>query len=392
MEWYKDNYCGIRQDVCYFRAPQFNFNNIPRPHERVLSNYPPMPSIPKQEEFINLIDTDALLFSEPINTQILSILAILLFVSFHTFSSVKSKMVPRMLSLSWIFVGMKIYLEPAFSLGIFDNKLNFLYGTISMFLGLLLFMNYLDFYKKILAPQPILSRIKTAFNFLFLNYNYGYFSFTAGQIHYFSAETFGNGNLNSCIFVAFMLLNTMPLLVNTVFNENIFNLSLEMFPSIYGLINLTLLLLTFSSTSQMGKCNSSLEILCYIFLFCKFVQDISNRNLKSSHIFFISLTIINVILYYCSAMAIPNQFNYTSERLATALSFQGFLLREHTITEAGIEGYLGINMFWDSYSNSYANEVYELHDDKFTSSGDFIKTKLNPTIRSPRVIYPKYKY
>eukprot|EP00340_Litonotus_pictus_P007053 CAMPEP_0170519552 /NCGR_PEP_ID=MMETSP0209-20121228/4928_1 /TAXON_ID=665100 ORGANISM="Litonotus pictus, Strain P1" /NCGR_SAMPLE_ID=MMETSP0209 /ASSEMBLY_ACC=CAM_ASM_000301 /LENGTH=102 /DNA_ID=CAMNT_0010805467 /DNA_START=860 /DNA_END=1168 /DNA_ORIENTATION=- len=56
-----------------------------------------------------------------------------------------------------------------------------------------------------------------------------------------------------------------------------------------------------------------------------------------------------------------------AQSLASTISFQGFLIRESLLLDAGIEGYYGMDLFIDEYQN-IANEFLEISEDWSISS------------------------
>lgn len=272
-----------------------------------------------------------------------------------------------------MILGFKIYLEPSMS-DVLNNKMNILIGGCSFFMGCMLFMNYLSLLSTLQNPgYSFFSKIKNILNFVFFNYNFGIINFTSDSN--FISNYYGESSITSIIITIYITLNTLPLLFNPILNYKFQELPFMLFPSIWAILNLTIFLLNFRDISNYSNLYFSIEILSYFILALKFINDVFiYRRFSYSHIFFLLLTILNLIIFRSIALcAVPTP---SQEKVITALSFQGFLLREHTITEAGIEGYFGMQVFSDYITGGIVTDVLELDD----SNTKFLSMRKNDPI------------
>ncbi len=228
-----------------------------------------------------------------------------------SFNARKSVM-QRLISISWIAIGYKFYIQGIFTNNIKNNdhiffnsqSATFIVGLINILVGLLLFTNYIELIQFYSASNnchnsSLITRgfnfMKKIINFLFLNYSFGYFRID--EVVNFDNLDFIKNLINFTV----LALNTFPLLANYSLDKNIMKIPVTVYPSSMVLITLTIFLNLIRHSQPGVKYLVLIDTLCYMLLILNFINDIFFVGVFSySHLFYLVLNILNVILinYY----------------------------------------------------------------------------------------------
>ena len=205
-------------------------------------------------------------------------------------------MIQRLISISWIVLGYKFYLEQNIS-DILLNKFPIFNGLMNITIGFMLFCNFMEFskVKEQLKQKSFLNSFKLIFNFLFLNFSNGIFDIDKVMpIHYDYSLT---KTILNYIFVG---LNTFPLVSNMFINKNVLNIPIVLYPSPYALATLTIFLNQFRTFYPgPSKLFIILDLLCYGFITLNLVHDIFFQRIFSyQHIFYLVLNVLNFIFIF----------------------------------------------------------------------------------------------
>jgi hypothetical protein len=216
----------------------------------------------------------------------------MLIFRFYKFKG-RETLISQFLSFSWIFFGYKVYLHEKINL-ILQNKIDILLGLISIVIGIILLLNFLNLLKLNSRKTSYFTKFKEVFNFLFLNYSSGIFHkelFMSYKLLIYadSYETF--------IKILFISFNTIPLLFNSFIHNRLTNLPFNLYPNPIFLTTFTIFLNCFRIiTPENRKYALVLDILCYIFLSLTFIYEIFILKVFSwQHILFLTLNILNII-------------------------------------------------------------------------------------------------
>ena len=302
--------------------------------------------------------------------HILSIFCLILLCMFFFTKPGKSNsnIFQKLLSITWIYYSYKTFIVDSiinlFFRGVQDQQREFLIvdwiiGLSSFLVGLLLFLNYIKFFQSFRFTQGVISRLAIIFNFFILNINYGVFDFSYSKIqeYYYFKQSSSFGEVFNFVF---LVLNLFPLIFNSLVNEKILNMkNLKLFPNIFSISCFTLFLMSFKHYNYN---NTSLywmvEILCCFILAVRLINDLLFFKFTLHHFFFLILAVLNLFVLYGFPHVSDLNINQPSS-ITNAISFQGFLIRESLLVDAGVEGFYGIDLFADEYS-TIANDFLEL--------------------------------
>lgn len=256
-----------------------------------------------------------------------------------------------------------------------------------------MFLNYIKLCYLLKSTSSFFSKLTTIFNFVIFNNHYGIFDFT------------GNTNASGILFYLFLIFNAIPIIMNSIIlgklpyllslfngNNNAFSNSpnsnynsYSLFPNSYAISCFTIFLLCFKHSSYSNKYYFLIEIICCCFFFFNLINDyfICSQGTTGvkfffnfQHLFFLVLLVFNLIVLYYFPFVYEIEASASTEgSIVTAISFQGFLIRESLLMDAGVEGYYGLDLFIDEYKN-IANDFIEItSDNKIYSLKECSKSK-----------------
>jgi len=208
----------------------------------------------------------------------------------------KKYYIPKFLSISWIIISYKIYLENTYFNDILNNKLNAICGIISLLSGLMLFVNLGDFLniKEAFMRDSFFSNIKKFINLILFNYTFNLFDVDKVSSFVLISDSSMQTILNY-IFIGF---NTLPLLFNYFVKKRLIKIPFVLYPSPISISTLTIFFCFFRNSFD-NKYIFILEVLCYMFTLFNILSDVLVWNIFTyEHIFFIALNLFNLLFIY----------------------------------------------------------------------------------------------
>lgn len=357
------NVCGKNRSQSYYKFTDTNSNLLYQSNQNLskIQN--------SNSDFLEYLNIDNLQLDFPIENEshhndILSILGIMIFLSLNIPFLSKFKITNKLLSLSWLYIGYNYYIIPIFE-NINENKLLFWIGLSSIIFGMALFSNFVKFFKSLVTYSSFLNWLNVLITVLFSNSmetNSMLFGFTQ------------KNNMNSILFTIIMTINTIPLLFNSLINNYINKIPVTTYPSLWILISLSSFALNFREKSLILSESYYffiLEIIFYNIAAFKLISDLFSKKITFQTIVIILITLLNIILskYWICQELLPNQ-------MTVVASFQGFIFREHTLSEAGIDGFFDVEFFHNTITNIFSNNIYEI---------DFMITEVKPLPSKPYI-------
>lgn len=355
------NVCGKNRNQSYYKFTDTNSNLLYQSNQN-LSKF--QISNSDYSDYLNIdnLQLDFPIDNESHHNDVLSFIGIIIFLSLNIPFLSKFKITNKLLSLSWLYIGYYYYIIPIFD-NINENKLLFWVGISSIIFGMALFSNFVKFFKSIVAYSSFFNWLNVLFTVLFSNNmetNSMLFGFTQ------------KNNMNSILFTIIMTINTIPLLFNSLINNYINKTPVTTYPSLWILISLSSFVLNFREKSLILSESYYffvLEIIFYNIAAFKLIGDLFSKKITFQTIIIIIITLLNVFLskYWISQELLPNQ-------MTVVASFQGFIFREHTLSEAGIDGFFEVEFFYNKITNIFSNNIYEI---------DFMSTEVKPLPSKP---------
>jgi hypothetical protein len=220
-------------------------------------------------------------------SECIGILGVIIFLGIYTKFNNRSSILPKLICMSWLIQGLKLYLESE------SYKLNLVNSLLGMLIGTLLVVNMFDIFS--LKFSGFFNHAKVIYNLIFFNYTYGQYN-----LDKLFDPTGSQTALYVCLNYFFIAINTFPLLSNIFVHKKLFNIPMTLYPSPIALSTLTIFLNYFRDTLPIHtNYVMVVDILCYIFLILNFVNDIVFLKVfTTEHVIFLVINILNLIFIH----------------------------------------------------------------------------------------------
>ena len=232
----------------------------------------------------------------------LGIAGIVIFLLLQLSFVQKKYYIPKLLSVSWIVISYKIYLENTYFDDILNNKLNVVSGVIALLTGFMLFINVNNLFslKQSIMNNSLFSNLKALINLILFNYSFNAFDVEKISSFNFITDSTFQTMLNY-IFISF---NTLPLLLNYFVKKRLFKIPFVLYPSPISLSTLTIFFCFFRNSFIDNKYIFILEVFCYLFTILNIISDYVVWNVFTyEHIFFIALNVFNLLFIYFNSQS-----------------------------------------------------------------------------------------
>jgi hypothetical protein len=330
-------------------------------------------------------------------------MGIVIFILLYFKINKRNSLVQRLLSVSWIILGYKLYLEKSM-FDILSNKLPFALGMLSISIGLMLFVNYLEFYKvkEILQKKSLMEMFKSFFNFFFLNQSFGIFDIdkiinysTNVDINIDPNEESSGYLFKNVLVYIFIAINTFPFLANVIvrnFNTKYFTIP-TLYPSPIAISTFTIFLNYFKIYFPLhSKYFFVLNLLCWVYLSLNMIhQCYTTGSISYENVFYLIINLLNLfVIYYFDIFNIHQINKDKANQLLNEARFfnDGLQIIHMPLGDGGTQG-MALRQFYIDEFGVIANSFLIL-----SSNGELVEDTSVKQIRSEpklvRYIYSLY--